>query len=61
MELIILGGHADGIVTKTLHKTQPGSLFVCLKLALVHILKSDLFKFTEVVYQLLCMSMLLIV
>ena len=37
MGSIRIDGPARGIVTKTVHKTLPGSLFVCLKLDLVQL------------------------
>ena len=54
-----LGGPAHGIVTKTVHKSLPGLLFVCLKLCLEQLfLFTSLFKFTgEIVYYLLYMSL----
>ena len=56
----VLGGHPRGIMTKTVHKTLPGSLFCMSKTVPCAAISSYIcstFK-EEVVYYLLCMPLL---
>ena len=61
--VVRLDGLAHGILTKTVHKTLPGSLFVGLKLGLVQLFSSQISsKFTaEVAFYPLCMPSSLLI